>query len=191
VCTRKRKKRQIGPLEAVQKARHKLDLARFHCRALRNASTKNAVRDPLAIEAYLTAALGAGVSVFYTLHEGFGPRFEDAKRRLREAIGDVNDRFFYRMIGYRGMDVHLSFLDASYETEWKPPHEVQGVSDWSSPAVLTGNPAPVRVGLSVPILDEVPAYDACERFLEMLQRLIQLCEAGGTAPCPPPSPPAA
>src|SRR5260370_10627942 len=93
VGKRKRNKRQIGPLEAVQKARHKLDLARFHCRELRNASAKNAVRDHLAIEAYLTAALGAGVSVFYTLHEGFGARFADAKRRLREEIGEVNDQF--------------------------------------------------------------------------------------------------
>jgi len=177
VCKRKRNKRQIGPLEAVQKARHKLDLARFHCRELRNASAKNAVRDPLAIEAYLTAALGAGVSVFYTLHEGFGPTFEDRKRRLREELGEVKAKFFYRMIGYRGEDVHLSFLDASYETEWKQPHEIQGITDSSSPAVLTENPAPVLVGLPVPILDRVPAYDACERFLEMLERLIQICEA--------------
>ena len=164
-------------IEEVERA---LEIARFHFRALQAEYEKVPPdQDRLALEAYFTACLHLGGAVFYTLVSSdqdpastFRDKVASWKAELR-TTRPADYKFFFRMVEHRDTAV----LAATVNTYVSLGPALDIVASWGLPFSHIEAPDRAPVMISKLKLDGAEVIPLCERFLRMLDELVQHCKA--------------
>jgi len=157
--------------------------AEFHLGRLKQENVKMIGRDSLAIEADLTACLGAIKSALNRLWKEVGAATYN--RRLsawKGTLSQVERRRFNRMRELRNLDVHEKDIETSVKQTAVPAIMVPGVTSWFVPGeAMLPNPDPQGTPAYAPAwvygqqiqLEAADAATTCEKYLDLLRRFVK------------------
>ena len=164
----------------------KLEQSRFFLRRIREETRKTIGKEQFAIEALLSACLGAAKSAFYRLEKEIGKTtFKPRQAQWRKSLSRDDREFFNRMLKLRDEDVHVTDPQTSVKQRWLPAHMVPNVEVSAPPGVVVPNPAPGGyppfavgwVGVADTTLEGQEIADICERFINLVAGLISACKS--------------
>ena len=162
-------------------ATKKLEQARFFLGLIRAENQKAIAKDAPAIEAFLSACLGATKAAFYRLEKEVGKTvFKGKKTRWHTGLDVKERKFFNWMMKQRDLDVHETDPKTTLKQKAIPAYVVPGVHVVSPPGVLVPNPDPSGHPRFAPgwvIHGEVQlgaqeATAACEKFINLMDSLL-------------------
>lgn len=115
------------------RAAKKLEQARFFLHLLQAESQKIFGKGGFALEAYLSACLGAAQAAFYRLEKEVGKAtFARKQKAWRRRLSEEERAFFNWMMGQRDLDVHQEDPKTTIKEKALP---------WPLASILMGNPA--------------------------------------------------
>jgi len=163
---------------ADRKAEH----ASFHLARLRAENAKMIGTDGLAVEADMSACLGAIKSALYRLKEEVGSQaYATTLARWKGTLTPVERHRFTRMADLRDLDVHEGAIPTAVKQTAVPANTVPGVTVLGPPGVMAAaNPdsegipkyASAWVYKQEVQLEAADAAATCEKYLDLLTRFI-------------------
>jgi hypothetical protein len=164
------------------RAERKIAHARFHLGRLRAENAKVVGRDAVAIEADISACLGAIKSALYRLQkEAGGQPYKKTLAYWKGTLSPAERHDFRRMTKLRDLDVHEDDIPTSIKEKAIPALSVRGFTVSTPPGVLMPNPDPKGlpkfatawvIGQEV-LLEAGEAAGKCERYIDLLTRLVK------------------
>ncbi len=163
-------------------ASRKLDHARIHLGLLQEENRKDVGKDRLAMEAHMSACLGAVASAYERLHNEVDKDvFKRKNAEWRSRLTPEDQAFFDRMKTYRDIDVHRGAFKTTEKAKPVPAHMVPGVQVFGPVDALIPNPDPGGtprfapawiIGQEVYVKEE-EATQACGKYLELMENLVR------------------
>jgi hypothetical protein len=162
-------------------ADRKVEHASFHLGRLRAENAKMIGKNGLAIEADVSACLGAIKSALYRLKEEVGSHaYTTTLARWKGTMTPVERHRFKRMADLRDLDVHEGDIQTSVKQTAVPASAVPNVTASAPPGVLVPNSDPEGIPKYAVAwvfrqevqLEAADAAATCEKYLELLKRFI-------------------